>query len=137
MVNLIPFWATVVAALLATVLGGVLSWFWFKREVESWGGWYEVPVHALLMIPLFIILLVAALIVVPSRDTKAIEDYYGISEIRTEYGHSVRRSYFVDRRLNVTWRDGSKLKSGVLDFAGNKATLYVWDGGFHKLSKVQ
>lgn len=112
------------------------------RLVKSWGGCFTVSVftmsvHAMLMIPLFVILLLAGLLIVSLGDTKTIEDYYGISEIRTEDGYSVRRGYLHDRRLNVTWRDGSKLKSGVLDFDGNTATLYVWGGGLHKLSKAQ
>ena len=98
---------------------------------------FTMSVHAMLMIPLFVILLLAGLLIVSLGDTKTIEDSYGISEIRTEDGYSVRRGYLHDRRLNVTWRDGSKLKSGVLDFDGNTATLYVWGGGLHKLSKAQ
>ena len=134
MVNLIPFW---LVAVLVGVVIGVLSWFWFKRLVKSYGVLFAVSLHAVLMIPLFIILLAAALMVVSPRNTKTIEDYYGISEIRTEDGDSVGRYTFAGRRLNVTWHDGAKLKSGILDFDGNTATLYVWDGGLHKLSKAQ
>lgn len=137
MVNLIPFWSVAVTALLVGVVTDVLSWFLLRRLVPSIGGWDIVLAHAMLTALLFIILLVAGSLVISSRDTKTIEDYYGISEIRTENGYSVRRGYLADRRLNVTWRDGSKLKSGVLDFDGNTATLYVRDDGLHKLSKAQ